>query len=205
MDGLLILVLVVIISSCIVGVDSFRQSEYESKQKSATEKWEKAYHAFFNKTTNRSLEMTFEQPLGRIMYGSDNYPEIVKEIKETYKKWLNDEPYYIKYLGGSEKICCNSTYDHIYNVLEGVLMANRGYLTTSIANSGVQYNSVCPAGMCEYFARRLDEMLKAKGINEDMYVKPYLDDIKRLTYGGLPGYTGSIIWKPLDPGLYREI
>lgn len=208
MDGLLILVLVTIVSACIVGADSFKKSEYETRQKSATERWEKANKNFFSKATNRSIEASLERSVTLAMYGSSEKQsrELAMEIKDTYKEWLYEEPYYIKYLGVAD-ITKGMNYDmqdKVHDVLMMILMANRGYITTGCAIGGVKYNAILPGDQCQYIARKLDKMLKSKGINEDLYVKPYLDDAKKLTWGGVPGGTGAIIWKSSDPYLYYE-
>lgn len=204
MFGVLALVVTAGVCACIVGVDSYKKQEFESKQKNATDRWQKAHNEFFRKTTNRSIEIGFEQKLGKIMYGSSDYPEIVDEIKTTYTKWLNDEPYYIKYLGTYGNLTSANTYDYVFDILMIILMANRGYITTGVAVGGIAYNSVCPSSQAAYLARRLDEMLREKGVHEDLYIKQTLGDARRLTYSSQFGYTGNIFWKPTDASLYIE-
>lgn len=202
MFGVLALVVTVGVCAGIVGVDSYRKQEFEAKQKNAEDQWKKAYNNFFRKTTNRAIEEDYEQKLRRIMFGSKDFPEIVDEIKTTYKRWLNDEPYYIKYLGVGGSSYGN-TFNYVFNVLLIILMANRGCITTGAASGGIDYNAVLDSSQAIYLARRLDEMLQKKGINEDLYYKQTLEDPHRLGYGGsLMGYTGSIYWKPKDPSLY---
>lgn len=201
MFGVLALVVTAGVCAGIVGVDSYRKQEYETKQKNAKDQWDKAYHNFFRKTTNRTMEESYEQKLKKIMFGSKDYPEIVDEIKTTYNKWLNDEPYYIKYLGVGGSY--GNTFDYVFNVLLIILMANRGYLTTGVASGGIDYNAVLGSSQAIYLARRLDEMLQKKGINEELYYKQTLENPHKLGYGGsMMGYTGSIYWKPKDPSLY---
>lgn len=201
MFGVLALVVTVGVCAGIVGIDSYRKQEYEAKQKNAEDQWKKAYDRFFEETTNRSIECDYEQKLKKIMFGSKDFPEIVDEIKTTYKKWLNDEPYYIKYLGVGGSY--GNTFDYVFNVLLIILMANRGYITTGAAVGGIDYNAVLDASQAIYLARRLDEMLQKKGINEELYYKQTLEDPHKLGYGGnMMGYTGSIYWKPRDPTLY---
>ena len=201
MFGVLALVVTVGVCAGIVGVDSYRKQEYEAKQKNAEDQWKKAYDRFFEETTNRSIECDYEQKLKKIMFGSKDFPEIVDEIKTTYKRWLNDEPYYIKYLGVSSSY--GNTFDYVFNVLLIILMANRGYITTGAAVGGIDYNAVLDSSQAIYLARRLDEMLQKKGINEELYYKQTLEDPHKLGYGGgMMGYTGSIFWKPKEPSLY---
>lgn len=201
MFGVLALVVTVGVCAGIVGVDSYRKQEYEAKQKKSEEQWKKAYNRFFEETTNRSIEYDYEQKLKKIMFGSKDFPEIVDEIKTTYKNWLNDEPYYIKYLGVDGSY--GNTFDYVFNVLLIILMANRGYITTGAAVGGIDYNAVLDSSQAIYLARRLDEMLQKKGINEELYYKQTLEDPHKLGYGGgMMGYTGSIFWKPKEPSLY---
>lgn len=201
MFGVLALVVTVGVCAGIVGIDSYRKQEYEAKQKNAEDQWKKAYDRFFEETTNRSIECDYEQKLKKIMFGSKDFPEIVDEIKTTYKKWLNDEPYYIKYLGVGGSY--GNTFDYVFNVLLIILMANRGYITTGAAVGGIDYNAVLDSSQAIYLARRLDEMLQKKGINEELYYKQTLEDPHKLGYGGgMMGYTGSIFWKPKEPSLY---
>lgn len=201
MFGVLALVVTVGVCAGIVGIDSYRKQEYEAKQKNAEDQWKKAYDRFFEETTNRSIECDYEQKLKKIMFGSKDFPEIVDEIKTTYKRWLNDEPYYIKYLGVSSSY--GNTFDYVFNVLLIILMANRGYITTGAAVGGIDYNAVLDSSQAIYLARRLDEMLQKKGINEELYYKQTLEDPHKLGYGGgMMGYTGSIFWKPKEPSLY---
>ena len=201
MFGVLALVVTVGVCAGIVGVDSYRKQEYEAKQKNAEDQWKKAYDRFFEETTNRSIECDYEQKLKKIMFGSKDFPEIVDEIKTTYKRWLNDEPYYIKYLGVGGSY--GNTFDYVFNVLLIILMANRGYITTGAAVGGIDYNAVLDSSQAIYLARRLDEMLQKKGINEELYYKQTLEDPHKLGYGGgMMGYTGSIFWKPKEPSLY---
>jgi hypothetical protein len=202
MFGVLALVVTAGVCAGIIGVDSYRKQEYEAKQKNAEEQWKKAYNSFFRKATNRSMESDYEQKLRRIMLGSKEYPEIVDEIKTTYQKWINDDPYYIKYLGTSGSLASGSVYDYVLDVLLIVLMANRGYITTGAAIGGIDYNSVCPPSQATYLARRLNEMLQKKGIHEDLYFKQTLGDPQKLSYSSQMGYTGCIFWKPKEPMLY---
>lgn len=202
MFGVLALVVTAGVCAGIVGVDSYRKQEFEAKQNKAKDQWDKAYHNFFRKTTNRTMEENYEQKLRKIMFGSKEFPEVVGEIKTTYKRWLNDEPYYIKYLGVGGSSYGN-TFNHVFNVLLIILMANRGYITTGAAVGGIEYNAVLDSSQAIYLARRLDEMLQKKGINEELYYKQTLEDPHKLGYGGsMMGYTGSIYWKPKDPSLY---
>lgn len=201
MFGVLALVVTAGICAGIVGVDSYRKQEFEAKQKNAEDQWKKAYDSFFKKTTNRSMETDYEQKIRKIMFGSKDYPEIVDEIKTTYKRWLNDEPYYIKYLGVGGSY--GNTFDYVFNVLLIILMANRGYLTTGVASGGIDYNALLDSSHAIYLARRLDEMLQKKGVNEELYYKQTLEDPHKLGYGSsMMGYTGIIYWRPRDPSLY---
>ena len=202
MFGVLALVVTTGVCAGIVGVDSYRKHEQENRQKSAEERWKKANDSFFKKTTNRSMEVVFEQKLRKIIFGSQEYPEIIDEIKATYDKWINDEPYYIKYLGTDGRLASGSVYDHVLSVLLIILMANRGYITTGAAVGGIKYNSVNPSSQSIYLAEQLDEMLRMKGIHEELYAQQDMCDPQKLSCNNQLGYTGCIFWKPKEPILY---
>lgn len=201
MFGLFALVVSAGIFAGVVGVDSYRRQEYERKQSDAKKRWQEANDAFFSKATNRSMETDFEPKLRKIMFGSKDYPEIIDEIKSTYKKWLNEEPWYITYLGVGNSSYGN-TFNYIFEVLLAILMANRGYITTGAAVGGVSYNPVMPSEQAEYFARKLDSMLQKKGIHEDLYYRNFMGNPQMLTCCNQMGYSGYIYWKPEDPSLY---
>ena len=201
MFGVLALVVTVGVCAGIVGVDNYRKQEYESRQSNATKRWEEAYHYFLNNTTNRAIELDLEPKVSEIIYGSKKHPEIIDEIKSTYKQWINTEPYYIKYLGhrGTPSI---DVYNNINRTLMTILMANRGYLTTGVVLGGIRYNSVNPPSQGIFLAKRLDEILQKKGIHEELYAKQDMCDPQLLSYNNRLGYTGCIFWKPTEPILY---
>lgn len=201
MFGVLATFVAVGVFSSVMCVNNCKKQEYDNKEKNASVKWERAYNNFIKKTTNRSLERDLETCLRKIMCGSQDYPELVTEIQSTWKSWLTQEPFYIRYLGCEDAVS-STLYDDVLNVLLTILMANRGFVPTGCVVSGVRYNSICPSHQCVHLAKKLDLILRNKGVYEDLYVQQDFCVPEKLSAGSKMGNTGYIFWKPKAPYLY---